>query len=307
MPTARRDPVLITGATGGLGRQLALALSRRGRPLLIGGRRPDAVGALVSEIQRTGTPARPFIADLANVEDLRRAIDDLAGTRLHGIVANAGMTTRRDARSVDGFELTFAVNVLAHQLLLCRLAPQIVEGGRVVVLSSGVHEPDNQLARRLGVPEPNWVGTRNLALPDEADADARLAAGPIRYATSKLGNVLQARGLQAELQRAGRSVDVFAIDPGLMVDTDLARELPAFPRAVFRGIGRLFTPFIDNMRLSTVSAEHIASLVEDPRWEGRGFAYLDGDRVKSPSPDAQRDDLMAELWEQSALLLGLES
>jgi protochlorophyllide reductase len=300
------DPVLITGATGGLGRQTALALSRRGRPLLIGGRNADAVMALTADLERAGNAARPFIADLATLDDVRRAIDELGDTRLHGIVANAGITTRQDARSADGFELTFAVNVLAHQLLLCRLAPQIVDGGRIVVVSSGVHEPENKLARRGGVPVPDWVGTRNLALPDQAPEGARLAAGPLRYSTSKLGNVLQARGMQAQLESAGRLVDVFAIDPGLMVDTDLARELPAFARHVFRGIGRLLTPFVDNMRLSSVSAEHIASLIEDPRWQGRGFAYLDGDRVKPPSPDAQRIDLMVELWQESAELLGLD-
>jgi protochlorophyllide reductase len=304
MPGISEHPVLITGATGGLGRQTALALSRRGRPLLIGGRNADAVMALVADIERAGVAARPFIADLSDLDDVRRAINDLNGTQLHGIVANAGITTLKDARSVDGFELTFAVNVLAHQLLLCQLAPQVVDTGRIVVVSSGVHEPDNKLARLAGVPVPNWVGTRNLAMPDEAPKTAYLAPGPLRYSTSKLGNVLQARGMQAQLKRDGRLVDVFAIDPGLMVDTDLARELPALLRPVFRGIGSMLTPFVDNMRLSTVSAGHITSLIEDAKWQGRGFAYLDGNRVKQPSPDAQREDLMIELWEQSAVLLG---
>lgn len=306
MAATTEHPVLITGATAGLGRQTALALSRLGRPLLIGGRNTDAVSSLTTDIERSGVEARPFVADLSDLQDVRRAIDDLDGMRLHGIVANAGITTLRDARSADGFELTFAVNVLAHQLILRRLAPQIVDGGRIVVVSSGVHEPDNKLARRAGVPVPNWVGTRNLAMPDQAPEASQLAAGPSRYSTSKLGNVLQARGIQAQLRRDGRVVDVFAIDPGLMVDTELARELPALLRPVFRGMGRMLTPFVANMRLSTVSAGHIASLIEDAKWQGCGFAYLDGDRVKQPSPDAQREDLMADLWEESAALIGLD-
>jgi len=306
LATRPAHPVLITGATRGLGKAAAHELVRRGRPVLVGGRSARAVEAVVRELQEAGGIAHPFVADLASLESLNEAIDELDGISLHGIVTNAGITTRRDARSADGFELTFAVNVLAHQLLLCRMSAQLKDGGRIVVVASGVHEPDNKLARRLGVPVPRWVGTRNLALPDEAPADMRLAAGPLRYSTSKLGNVLQARGLQAHLRRAGRAVDVFAIDPGLMVDTDLLRELPSFLQPGLRAIGRLFTPHVDNMRLSSVSAAHIAMLVEHSEWQGRGFTYLDGDRAKPPSADARRDDLMKELWETSLSLLELE-
>ena len=302
-----KPPVLITGATGGLGRNTAHALASRGRNLIIGGRREAAVVELCAELQRDhGVEARPFVADLANLADLRRALVELGEVPLRGIVANAGITTIKDLRSAEGFELTFAVNVLAHQLLLCALADQLVDHARVVVIASGVHLPDNKLARRTGVPVPRWVGTRALAEPDRADPKQRLGPGPQRYSTSKLGNVIQARGLQRALRARGREVDVFALDPGLMVDTDLARELPRPLMWVFRAIGRMLTPLIDNMRLSTVSAAHIASLIEDPRWQGEGFAYLDGDRVRPPSDDAQREDLLVELWREASALVGLE-
>lgn len=249
----------------------------------------------------------PFVADLADLSAVRAAADTLAGRTLGGLVLNAGMTTLKDLRSADGFERIFAVNVMAHQLLIRRLAPQLASGARVVVVSSGVHDPDNRLARRAGIPVPRWVGTHQLARPDLAPKNAQLKDGRLRYSTSKLANVLQARGLQCSLREAGQDVDVFAIDPGLMVDTELARELPFPVKAIFRALGRALTPFVANMRLSTVSAEHIASLVDDPRWAGRGFAYLDGDHVRPPSPDAQRDDLRDALWSELDPLIGLGS
>lgn len=61
-----------------------------------------------------------------------------------------------------------------------------------------------------------WQGT-TIAVPHQ---NWRL-----RYSTSKLGNVLQARGLRARLRQQGRDIDVFAVDPGLMVDTDLGQSL----------------------------------------------------------------------------------
>lgn len=297
-------PVLITGATSGLGEKTALTLARRGYPLLIGGRRSDAAEQLCRRLtSEFGVEATPFVADLASLSAVRTAIEDLGDQPLSAIVTNAGLLTEEDARSEDGFELTFAVNVLAHQQLLLSLADQVVAGGRVVVLSSGVHDPENKLARRAGIPLPRWVGTRHLALPDQAPADSVLEEGQLRYSTSKLGNVLQARGLQKQLRDREQDVDVFAVDPGLMIDTNFMGG-PSVRRTLIRGIGTLLTPFIGNMRLSTTTAEYIASLVGDETWHGKGFQYFDGLAPKAPSPDALRDDLVEDLWRGSAELLG---
>ncbi|MEO1697949.1 MAG: SDR family NAD(P)-dependent oxidoreductase [Planctomycetota bacterium] len=296
--TSETPPILVTGATRGLGRKTALALAKAGHSVLVGGRRRDAAEELCLELRSSGVGAWPFVADLSALAEVRDAARALGSRPLRAIVANAGMSSMRTGlRSADGIERTFAVNVLAHQLLLDLLAPRVVEGGRVVVLSSGVHLPDNKLARRAGVPVSEWLGVGPLLDPGN-----RLSAAG-RYSTSKLGNVLQARALQKRLRDAERGVDVFALDPGLMVDTDLARELPAIARVLFRGVGRLATPFVANMRLSSTSAQHVVALAIGPEWSGRGFAYVDGDEAVPASPDAQRDDLVADFSRATDALL----
>jgi NAD(P)-dependent dehydrogenase (short-subunit alcohol dehydrogenase family) len=233
-------------------------------------------------------------------------MEALGDRPLSGIITNAGLTTDGDVRSKDSYELTFAVNVLAHQLLLVSLMDQVVEGGRVVVLSSGTHDPEkNALAKRFGIPKPRWVGTRNLALPDEAPEDARVEAGPLRYTTSKLGNVVQARGMQRALHGQGRDVDVFAVDPGLMVDTNLMRGRPWILRAVLRVVGSVLTLFVPNMRRSTTTAEYLTAMIAEEKWHGKGFQYFDGIEPVEPSTDGMRDDLMEEFWQGSGELLGL--
>ncbi|WP_370305537.1 SDR family NAD(P)-dependent oxidoreductase [Sinimarinibacterium flocculans] len=307
MQKAVQHPILITGATSGLGRRVALELARNGIPVIVAGRRQDAVLQVCASISRLGARATPLVADLASLSTVRSALDDLGNVPLGGIVANAGINTMQDARSADGYEITFAVNVLSHQLLICRLAGQLVAGARIVVLSSGVHCPDNKLARRAGIPVPQWAPPHSLAIPDGTPPGSQGANGRQRYSTSKLANVLQARGMQKRLRRAGKDIDVFALDPGLMVDTELARELPLPLRAAFRLVGRVMTPFVDNMRLSTTTARHVVSLLAAREWRGRGFSYVDGDQVMSPSADALRDDLMEELWSGCAKLIALRS
>jgi len=296
--------ILITGATSGLGYMCATLLASEGRKVIVHGRRPDAVDATVNTITAAGGRARGVLADLSDLDEVRRLTEELADTALHGILANAGVTTdKTDRVSAQGYDLTFAVNVLAHQLILTRLAGQVSAGGRIVLVSSGVHDPDNKLARRAGIPIPNWVGVEHMAYPERARADANLDNGRQRYSNSKLCNVLQARALQDMLNTQGRNVDVFALDPGLMVDTDLAREAPAPARIVFRALGRLVTPLIANMRLSSATAQAVWSLFEEPKWQGRGFCYLDGPEERPPSPDAMRDDLADELWRNASALI----
>ena len=304
------SPVLITEATYGLGRQTALELARRGRDVIVGGRRLDVTRALCAEIkQLTPSRAKPLIADLADLGAVRAACETLGDQPLHGIVTHAGFTTHEDQRSVDGYELTFAINVLAHHLLLDRLAPRVTDGGRIVVLNSGAHEADHRLARRSALPVPRWVGARALARPDRTPPSLRIHPGPQRYGAAKLGNVLQARGFQTRLRATRRSVDVFAVGAGPTVDTGQVRKAPASMRWALRCLGRLRrqgSPLGGYTQRSGVSAGLVASLIEDAEWSGHGFAYLEGNRIEPPPPDALRDELIAELFYDAASMLALD-
>ena len=297
-------PILVTGSTGGLGKKIALGLARQGVPTIVSGRRPEAVEAVRQQAASLGSPSTGLVADLSSLADVRRAASELSETPVGGVVANAGITTAREQVSADGYELTFAVNVLAHHLLLHLLSAALAPGARIVMIASGVHDPDNMLARRMGVPEPRWTSIQQMAHPQPMQPGDERRAGGERYSTSKLANILQARAFQTHLSINERPIDCFAYDPGLMVDTDLAREVPGILRALFRGIGTLATPFVSNMRLSGNSARNVVRLLTDPGIAGSGFAYYDGANRRDPSPDALRVDLMEEMWDGLSALLG---
>ncbi|MEN0068371.1 MAG: hypothetical protein AAGA48_39995, partial [Myxococcota bacterium] len=62
---------------------------------------------------------------------------------------------------------------------------------------------------------------------------------------------------------------------------------------------------VENMRFSWTTARMLTDVLLGEAWAGRGFAYLDGAHERPPSPDAQRDDLVEELWHESLPLVGL--
>jgi NAD(P)-dependent dehydrogenase (short-subunit alcohol dehydrogenase family) len=132
--------VVMTGGSSGFGAVAAerLAQSNDAR-LIVGARRATSAGeSLPLELTRLES-VRGFAAAV---------LDRLAKTRVDALVLNAGVV-RSDAggRTVDDFETTFAVNHLAHYLLLRLLLPALADDG-VVVLTTA--------ARTIPRRAPDW-------------------------------------------------------------------------------------------------------------------------------------------------------
>ncbi len=137
--------ILITGSTDGIGLATAKELALRGHQLVLHGRSKekllracDAVRAAVPE-----AVLQTACADLADLAAVARMAQDLSESlpKLDVLINNAGvyMTERKISR--DGFEMTLAVNHLAHFLLTNLLLPRLRKCGapRVVTVSSMVH------------------------------------------------------------------------------------------------------------------------------------------------------------------------
>jgi len=152
---------VVTGATSGIGLEIALGLARAGARTVVVGRGEDRARDVARGVaERSGNPLVESVgvSDLALRAEQRR-LAELLAARYPGIgvlVNNAGaLFTRRDV-TPDGLERTFALNVLAPFVLSERLAASLraVRGGRVVNISSGAHRGqrivlgDLQMSRR---------------------------------------------------------------------------------------------------------------------------------------------------------------
>ena len=131
---------IVTGATGGIGRAVVEGATRRGATVLALARSREKLDALV---RGTAGPGRviPVAVDLSLVADTRRAAAEIVsqGTRVDVLVNNVGLLLDDLSTTAEGFETSYATNLLTHWVLTeallqgAALAPQAT----VIEMSSG--------------------------------------------------------------------------------------------------------------------------------------------------------------------------
>jgi NAD(P)-dependent dehydrogenase (short-subunit alcohol dehydrogenase family) len=136
---------LITGASRGVGRQIALALAEHNCRLILHGRKPSHNEALAAELREKGVEVRVVAAELSDSKAVDALIDgvlgDIGGVDI--LYNNAAvMTPWRDAHTspAEDYRLSFEVNVIALTRLCDRLLPPMLSRrwGRIVNVTSGI-------------------------------------------------------------------------------------------------------------------------------------------------------------------------
>jgi NAD(P)-dependent dehydrogenase (short-subunit alcohol dehydrogenase family) len=188
---------LVTGATSGIGAAVVRALAAHGAEVVMTGRDEARLEASVASVRASGGRVEPLLVDLADQSSVRRAAAAAEGP-LHLLVCNAGVMATPYTRTVDGFELQLATNVLGHFALTGLLLPRLVAGGaRVVNVSSQAH----RMAHRATLGDPR----------QRSGAYRRWTA----YAETKLANLLLTFELDRRARAAGLPVTALAAHPGL--------------------------------------------------------------------------------------------
>ncbi|WP_432839414.1 SDR family NAD(P)-dependent oxidoreductase [Dactylosporangium sp. CA-092794] len=307
------DPgtVLITGPTGSLGRVATLAMASRpaaARPdLLLVGRGSEKLAEVAAEARAAGATVHEICADLSRLADVRAAgaaARDLLASGavrpLRGLVGNAGMWSADIRRATeDGYEVTFAVNYLAHAQLVGDLLGSFATPGRIVLLGSDTYRA-GRLRQMMGVQPAKWRDPVTLAQPAPAGSKARISDAAVAYSTSKLAVLYYAHELQ---RRVGDGIGVSVFEPGWMPGTGLGRSAPAAFQALARGVQRL--PGIPTPERS---GRILASLVLDAEWAHlRDGAYVFVDKVDEQPAWAHDRDRERRLWDATAELLAKAS
>ena len=309
MGAATRTAV-VTGPTRGLGLECVRSLARVPGWHIVLASRDEAGGRRAADEVRAERPDASLTVvplDVASLASVRSFPDRLAaaGTaRLDALVCNAGVQVTRGPRLTnDGYEVTFATNHLGHFLLVDRLLDRLAPQARVVVVSSGTHNPE----WKTGMPAPRWRTFEALARPGEPEraewAKSPGAAGRCAYSTSKLCNLFFVYELGRRLRSRGRGdVTANAYDPGLMPGTGLAREYNPVARFAWSFVLPLLT-MLPGASTARRSGGELARLVHDPVYAGRGGLYVQIAREKRSSKQSYDEALAAELWRTSEALV----
>lgn len=297
---------LITGASSGLGLELAVQLAGQGPVcLILPIRNPDRADAMRRRVQAAGeiellTP----LLDLASIDSVHAFVDGLplllSARRIDGVLLNAGVQAARQLDfTQDGFEATFAVNHLAHHLLATQLLAHLAPGAAMGWTASGTHDPAELSARLFGFRGARYKSVAQLARGqyDERVQGAQLCRDA--YATSKLCNVVSARAFASA---HGDQAAFFSFDPGLMPGTSLAREQPSLMRAAWHHLLPRLVTILPGASTPKQSAAVLVRLTSGELQRQRGSmngAYFDfRGRDKAPSR------LAIAPWIQEDLMCG---
>ena len=274
---------LVTGGTSGIGRVTALELANMGANVIIAGRSPakSSITAMDIREQSGNCAVEFFVTDLSSQDQVRQLAKDFKKRhkRLDLLVNNAGAFFVGRERSVDGIEMTFALNHLSYFLLTNLLLDELTvsASARIVNVSSAAHK-----SARIGmcsVHSPHrYLGWR-------------------AYSRSKLCNLLFTYELARRLE--GTSVTVNALHPGL-VRTNILNNNGL--------IGRVLN-FLIRVRGISVEAGALTSVyaATSPEMEGVSGKYLEKRKIVRSSKRSYDEDQAGALWELSARLTGISS
>jgi retinol dehydrogenase 14 len=272
--------VLVTGATGGVGKATAAGLAALGAHVAIIGRHAGRTEVAARQISGTGMRVDFFVGDLSAQSEVRRLADEVLQhlPRVDVLVNNVGGYWNTRRTTADGLERTFAVNHLAPFLLTNLLLERLHHSApaRVVTVASN--------AQRQG-------------RIDFDDLQGRRAySGARAYSQSKLANVLFTYELARRLS-AGQ-VTANALHPGL-VSTSFGAEDPGLSQ-------RFLVPFLRPFMASPDrGAETSIRLASASNFQGRTGLYLTKRGPTRSSRHSYDTGTARRLWEVSADLVGL--
>lgn len=278
IPDQTDRTIVITGANSGLGLQATEALTVAGARVLMACRDTSRAEAARSGLSRPDN-AEVVELDLANLDSVRSAAETLGQQKPDVLINNAGLMNIPLARTAQGHEMQFGVNVLGHVALTRSLVPALQD--RIVWLGSAMHRIGS-----IDLTDLDWHRRRYIPMS--------------AYAASKLACIMLASEQQRRLDADGSTLRAVAAHPGYSATNlqyrsgsriqDLAvraaENIPFLVQPAERGV-------LPELYAATVDLPGGSYVGPDGPGELTGFPTLVG------SSRAARDrDVAAALWDR---------
>ncbi len=204
--------ILVTGATGYLGRSIALGLAELGATILVNGRDSESVGSFVEELRYRELRALPAVFDVNDEDQLENWCFEFGPQALHGLVNNAysgGGGTVESSNAAD-YRASFEVSVVAAQRLVQFLLPNF----RMAAITSG------------GASVVNIASMYGMVIPDQRIYSDSKSTNPPFYGASKAALLQWTRYAACEF--GFENIRFNSISPGPFPSTNVKQDNPEF-------------------------------------------------------------------------------
>ncbi|MEV4799477.1 SDR family NAD(P)-dependent oxidoreductase [Nonomuraea sp. NPDC049421] len=268
--------VVITGSTGGIGKEIARGLAMRGASVVLVGLDPVEGRQAMTELRRDAGHDRieALVADVTTLDGLAKLASQIAERtdQLDVLVNNVGVNPPARQLTADGVEKTFAAHVLAPFTLTHLLLPQLRQAGsaRIVNVTGGI--PGGPIER------------------DNLQAEKRFMGWTFsQYNHTKTMTMAMTHRLATELSGTGVCVNVVYPGHGY-TPMNRSTSIKAFPK-LYRPIAPLVLKVIAPLFLADLarSARPSVYLASSPEVEGITGAYFDSSCRHRPWPASVLD------------------
>lgn len=280
--------VMVTGATSGIGKVAATALASQGAHVAIVSRSEEKCQQVAKQIREhtNNSNVAYFVGDLSSLAEVRRVAQEFLAKydRLDVLLNNAGAMFEQRRESIDGYEMTLALNhlnyfLLTHELLdLLKQTAETYGEARIVNVSSGAHE-----------------GAKPQSLLDDPQMKKKYS-GIVRYCETKLANIMFTYELARRLKQT--KVTVNTLHPGF-VATHFGHEMKGWWTGLFKFVQRWFA--LSEER----GAETSIYLATSPEMAGVTGKYFIKKRERKTTKGSYDEAAQKQLWRLSEELTGI--
>lgn len=212
--------IIISGANRGIGKEAVKELARTGAKIYMACRSVKSANDAREEIVRETGNENIFVKelDLSSPESIRKFVDyfNKDENKLDILINNAGLWLDKKEISEFGTEMTFAVNVIGHQLLTKLLVDKLKKGSLSKIINVASH----------------FAGGLKI---DDINFDKRKYSGTVAYRNTKQANRMLTRAWARQLENYG--ISVYSMTPGFIPSTDLFRNQNLIGKALLKLFG----------------------------------------------------------------------
>ncbi|MCK5521217.1 MAG: SDR family oxidoreductase [Candidatus Marinimicrobia bacterium] len=260
---------VITGASAGIGKATAITLAKNGNTIIMLVRDSDKSRQAYKEINAASVGAEIHLlyVDLSSMDSIRKVAEKISNKYSHIdiLINNAGVLKRKPELSVDGIEMTYAVNLFAPFLLTNQLLPLVEksQSARIINLTSELYKKG----------KIEFDGFSSLDNFNSSKA----------YANSKLMVVINTLVLSNKLK--DKNITVNCVHPGV-VGTDVMRDYPKW-------LSKLLNIFISKPEVGAEPTIFLATSPEMAKITGKYYSKM----TQSPVIDIASNEVTAnQVW-----------